>query len=164
MRSILAAAWRFAKSLCLLLRCDFPIVHERCYLLVASFSLSPILQAMETVPTVDQPSSNDEASTSKPSKRDIPSSKYSKQCDLCHELKDVLVRCRIDEAQEWHFVCTGKCWRKVSGGVIDGPDKPFYQYGGMWKNKHAGVSAKKHKREDKKKDRVVSEQDIEFNE
>lgn len=34
----------------------------------------------------------------------------------------------------------------MSGGKIDGPDMPFYQYGGMWKNKHAGVSAKKPKK------------------
>lgn len=30
--------------------------------------------------------------------------------------------------------------------MVDGPDKPYYVYGGMWKNKHAGVSAKKPKR------------------
>ena len=30
--------------------------------------------------------------------------------------------------------------------MIDGSvDYPFYRYGGMWKNKHAGVSAKKPK-------------------
>ncbi|CAF9910948.1 MAG: hypothetical protein ALECFALPRED_006942, partial [Alectoria fallacina] len=38
------------------------------------------------------------------------------------------------------------CWNKVSGGIIDGsPDRPYYKYGGMWKNKHSGVSAKKPK-------------------
>ena len=37
----------------------------------------------------------------------------------------------------------------MSGGQIDGPDMPFYQYGGMWKNKHAGISAKKPKRNKK---------------
>ncbi|KAM0717555.1 hypothetical protein Q7P37_007407 [Cladosporium fusiforme] len=45
----------------------------------------------------------------------------------------------------WHFVCPGACWRRVSGGVIDGDlekGREGYRYGGMWKNKHAGVSAK----------------------
>ena len=59
---------------------------------------------------------------------------------------DVLVRCRIDETLIWHLVCTSKCWKQVSGGEIDGgPDRLYYQYGGMWKNKLAGVSAKKPK-------------------
>lgn len=45
----------------------------------------------------------------------------------------------------WHFVCPGACWKRVSGGVIDGDlaaGREGYRYGGMWKNKHAGVSAK----------------------
>ena len=33
------------------------------------------------------------------------------------------------------MVC-GKCWRDVSGGVVDGDDAhPFYRYGGLWKNR-----------------------------
>ena len=79
-------------------------------------------------------------------KRSKSPSSYRKQCDLCQVPKDVLVRCRIDETLEWHFVCTSRCWKQVSGGEIDGPDKPYYVYGGMWKNKRAGVSAKKPKR------------------
>lgn len=79
------------------------------------------------------------------SKRSVSPSAYRKPCDLCHAPKDVLVRCRIDETQDWHFVCTSKCWKEVSGDVIDGPDHADYKYGGMWKNKHAGVSAKKPK-------------------
>ena len=71
---------------------------------------------------------------------------YRKLCDLCHTPNNVLVRCRIDDTLDWHFVCTKKCWKIVSGGEIDGPDKPYYVYGGMWKNKHAGISAKKPKR------------------
>lgn len=68
--------------------------------------------------------------------------------------KDVLVRCRTDESLQWYFVCTGKCWKEVSGGVVDGTaDQPHYVYGGMWKNKHAGVSAKKKKK--KKEDRAA---------
>lgn len=82
-------------------------------------------------------------------KRSKSPSFYRKACDLCQVPKDVLVRCRIDESLQWHFVCTGKCWKEVSGGVVDGTeDKPHYVYGGMWKNKHAGVSAKKPKKKD----------------
>ena len=80
------------------------------------------------------------------SKRSKSPSAYRKACDLCQKPKDVLVRCQIDESASWRFVCTGKCWKDVSGGVIDGSEeKPFYVYGGMWKNKHAGTSAKKPK-------------------
>ena len=63
------------------------------------------------------------------------SSKYSKPCDICQTPKDVLIRCQIDETAKWHFVCTGKCWREVSGGKVDGDEThPKYRYGGMWKN------------------------------
>ena len=79
------------------------------------------------------------------SKRDISPSRYQKPCDLCHALNDVLIRCRTDETLKWHFVCPAKCWKRVSGGEIDGPDYPYYTYGGIWKNKHAAVSGKKTK-------------------
>jgi len=70
-------------------------------------------------------------------------SPHSKPCSLCHRPRDVLVRCQIDETKEWHFVCVGKCWQQVSGGQADGDNShPLYRYGGMWKNKHEGVSAK----------------------
>ena len=73
-------------------------------------------------------------------------SAYRKACDLCYTPNDVLVRCQIEKTGAWHFVCTKKCWKDVSGGVVDGDsDHPHYKYGGMWKNKHAGVSAKKPK-------------------
>lgn len=81
-----------------------------------------------------------------PSKRDKVD--HSKPCTLCHTRRDVLVRCQIDESNKWHMVCPGTCWKKVSGGVMDGDGKPehqFYRYGGMWKNKHEAVSAKKPK-------------------
>lgn len=82
----------------------------------------------------------------KSQKRSKSPSAYRKPCDLCHTPNDVLVRCSIDDTLAWYFVCTKVCWRKVSGGVIDGsPNHPYYRYGGMWKNKHAGVSAKKPK-------------------
>jgi hypothetical protein len=68
--------------------------------------------------------------------------KGSKLCSLCHHPRNVLIRCQIDATQKWHFVCTGKCWNEVSGGKVDGPGFPNYKYGGMWKNKHAGASAK----------------------
>lgn len=83
------------------------------------------------------------------SKRSKSPSAYRKACDLCQTPKDVLVRCRIDNTLQWHFLCTGKCWKEVSGGVVDGiKDKPHYFYGGMWKNKHACVSARKPQRKD----------------
>ncbi|OQO12435.1 hypothetical protein B0A48_03077 [Cryoendolithus antarcticus] len=74
---------------------------------------------------------------------------HQKKCTLCEAPRDVLVRCQIDSSGQWHFVCPGKCWKSVSGGVVDGvPEKvgEGYKYGGMWKNKHAGVSAKVPKR------------------
>ena len=85
------------------------------------------------------------------SKRRSPSpSAFRKACDLCHEANDVLVRCQFDATATWHFICPKSCWKKVSGGVVDGtPDHPHYRYGGMWKNKHAHVTAKKPKREKK---------------
>lgn len=82
----------------------------------------------------------------KAQKRSKSPSTYRKPCDLCHAPNDVLVRCSIDDTSTWYFVCTKICWKKVSGGAIDGgPDHPYYRYGGMWKNKHANVSAKKPK-------------------
>ena len=83
---------------------------------------------------------------SKSQKRSKSPSAYRKTCDLCRTPNDVLVRCQIDETGSWYFVCTKKCWKDVSGGIVDGDsDHLFYRYGGMWKNKHAGVSAKKPK-------------------
>ncbi|KAK5175906.1 uncharacterized protein LTR77_001046 [Saxophila tyrrhenica] len=78
----------------------------------------------------------------------MPPSKtsHSKPCTLCSTPRDVLVRCQIDESGQWHFVCPGSCWKRVSGGVIDGDnseERQWYRYGGMWKNKHDAVSAKK---------------------
>lgn len=58
-----------------------------------------------------------------------------KPCDLCARSVDLLIRCQIDEKLRWHMVC-GKCWQKVSGGVVDGSrDHPHYRYGGLWKNR-----------------------------
>lgn len=75
------------------------------------------------VEAVDPPSS-----PMKKSKRSISPSQHRKPCDLCKARKDVLVRCQIDDTLKWHFVCPGKCWKSVSGGEIDGPEKPFYRY------------------------------------
>ncbi|CAF9931742.1 MAG: hypothetical protein HETSPECPRED_008183 [Heterodermia speciosa] len=95
------------------------------------------------------------ATTKKASKRSNSPSSHRKPCDLCYKMCDVLVRCRIDETLIWHLVCTSKCWKQVSGGEIDGgPGKSYYQYGGMWKNKLAGVSAKKPKQ---KKNSLIRE-------
>lgn len=60
---------------------------------------------------------------------------HDKPCTLCATPRSVLVRCQIDETGKWHFVCPGKCWHSVSGGVEDarGHEKehPHYRYGGM---------------------------------
>ena len=80
---------------------------------------------------------------------------YRKPCTLCEKPRDVLVRCQIDDTARWHFVCPGTCWQSVSGGKIDGDgaeDHRFYRYGGMWKNKHEAVSAKKPKKKCKAAD------------
>ena len=74
---------------------------------------------------------------------------HRKPCTLCERKRDVLVRCQIDETGQWHFVCPGTCWKEVSGGEIDGDkteEHQYYRYGGMWKNKHEAVSAKKPKK------------------
>ena len=56
-----------------------------------------------------------------------------KPCDLCKKDKDLLIRCMIDDSNKWYMVC-GKCWKKVSGGVVDGDSNhPHYRYGGLWK-------------------------------
>ena len=58
-----------------------------------------------------------------------------KECDVCCKSVDLLIRCTIDESQQWMMVC-GKCWKDVSGGVVDGDaDHPCYRYGGLWKNR-----------------------------
>jgi hypothetical protein len=58
-----------------------------------------------------------------------------KQCTLCATPRPILVRCQIDETAQWHFVCPGKCWKEVSGGVEDAKglegEFPWYRYGGM---------------------------------
>jgi hypothetical protein len=60
-----------------------------------------------------------------------------KSCNLCSKSVDLLIRCTIDETQTWNMVC-GRCWKNVSGGVVDGDDQhPFYRYGGLWKNRRA---------------------------
>lgn len=58
-----------------------------------------------------------------------------KECTLCHTPRGILVRCQIDASATWHFVCPGKCWHAVSGGVEDARGLegrfPHYRYGGM---------------------------------
>ena len=58
-----------------------------------------------------------------------------KECTLCHTPRHLLVRCQTDATLEWHFVCPGKCWHAVSGGVEDAKglegEFPWYRYGGM---------------------------------
>ena len=60
-----------------------------------------------------------------------------KSCDECSVLVNELIRCQTDASKRWRMVC-GKCWVKVSGGVVDGDaEHPFYRYGGLWKNRRA---------------------------
>jgi len=64
-----------------------------------------------------------------------------KQCDLCSQSVDVLIRCQTDASGEWRLVCTKRCWKRVSGGVVDGDaDHPHYRYGGLWRNRRAQES------------------------
>jgi hypothetical protein len=86
-----------------------------------------------------------EALAAEPFEQDpkLEPSPHSKPCSLCGRRRDVLIRCQIDSTKKWHFICTGKCWKQVSGGSIEGDaDHREYKYGGMWKNKHEYVSAK----------------------
>ncbi|KAL7472508.1 hypothetical protein ACHAXS_012865 [Conticribra weissflogii] len=60
-----------------------------------------------------------------------------KQCTICKKSVNLLIRCTYDESGEWGMVC-GKCWKDVSGGVVDGDaHHPYYRYGGLWKNRRA---------------------------
>ena len=61
-----------------------------------------------------------------------------KACDMCGKRVDLLIRCTVDETQQFKMVC-GSCWRDVSGGVPDGVSAthPHYRYGGLWKNRRA---------------------------
>ena len=57
-----------------------------------------------------------------------------KPCDLCSRPVDLLIRCMVDGTSGWRMVC-GRCWKGVSGGVVDGDEEhPEYRYGGLWKN------------------------------
>eukprot|EP00471_Norrisiella_sphaerica_P006436 CAMPEP_0184488530 /NCGR_PEP_ID=MMETSP0113_2-20130426/12349_1 /TAXON_ID=91329 /ORGANISM="Norrisiella sphaerica, Strain BC52" /LENGTH=128 /DNA_ID=CAMNT_0026871377 /DNA_START=125 /DNA_END=511 /DNA_ORIENTATION=+ len=59
----------------------------------------------------------------------------TKKCTLCTRNVKLLIRCQIDTSRKWNMVC-GKCWNKVSGGVVDGDAAhPNYRYGGIWKSK-----------------------------
>lgn len=84
--------------------------------------------------TITEPNEEvtDHSTPKKPSKRSTSPSSFRKPCDLCHVPKDVLVRCQTDSTATWHFICPKKCWKDVSGGVVDGSlDHPYYKYGGV---------------------------------
>ena len=72
-----------------------------------------------------------------------PSDVGRKPCDLCGKRVDLLIRCTVDETQQFKMVC-GKCWPSVSGGVPDGVSQthPHYRYGGLWKNRNADLKKK----------------------
>jgi len=60
-----------------------------------------------------------------------------KACHLCSQEVDLLIRCTIDESMRYYMVCS-RCWKDVSGGVVDGDEShPYYKYGGLWKNRYA---------------------------
>ena len=102
--------------------------------------------------TMDQVSESaaQDSSVEEHNKRSPSPSAFRKCCDVCQEPHDVLIRCQIDDTATWHFICPKRCWKAVSGGVVDGDiDHPYYKYGGMWKNKHALVNAKKPKHKKK---------------
>ncbi|MBD2094136.1 hypothetical protein H6F90_03085 [Trichocoleus sp. FACHB-591] len=49
-----------------------------------------------------------------------------KLCDRCANSAAVLYRVKLDESEQWRFVCD-RCWPEVSQG------NSFYVYGGTWK-------------------------------
>lgn len=60
-----------------------------------------------------------------------------KRCTLCSNSVNLLIRCTYDVSGVWGMVCC-KCWKNVSGGVVDGDvAHPHYRYGGLWKNRRA---------------------------
>ncbi|OEU12880.1 hypothetical protein FRACYDRAFT_163427, partial [Fragilariopsis cylindrus CCMP1102] len=61
-----------------------------------------------------------------------------KSCQICSTPVDMLIRCTIDETQQYKMIC-GKCWPSISGGITDGNSNthPYYNYGGLWKNRNA---------------------------
>jgi len=73
------------------------------------------------------------------------------------------VRCQVDETGTWHLICPGTCWKRASGGVVDGDNAEahkWYRYGGMWKNKHDAVSAKMKKRKPENAPRNRAQQEL----
>ena len=97
-------------------------------------------------------------------KQTRPTVDHRKPCTRCDRLCDVRVRCQIDESGTWHLVCPGKCWKEVSGGVIDGDkseEHKCYRYGGMWKNKHEAVSAKKPRKKSKESRVATDDEELE---
>ena len=151
--------------------------------------------------TQDTKSSKESAQWTEEDNIDSKDPDYRKPCTLCEKPCNVRIvslrekshipcamvstlttmkRCQIDETGKWHLVCPGKCWKQVSGGVIDGDksdDHKFYRYGGVWKNskfviwngnllnykliliEHDAVSGKrKDKNKDKKKNKELKKQ------
>jgi hypothetical protein len=67
-----------------------------------------------------------------------------KSCQICSTPVDMLIRCTIDETQQYKMIC-GSCWPSISGGIPDGNSKthPYYNYGGLWKNRNAASNSKR---------------------
>lgn len=49
-----------------------------------------------------------------------------KLCDRCRQADEVLYRVKVDESEQWIFVCD-RCYPAVS------QNNPHYIYGGTWK-------------------------------
>ncbi|RDW87433.1 hypothetical protein BP5796_03127 [Coleophoma crateriformis] len=106
----------------------------------ATATAAPEADVQVEQPNTTSPTTSQPPAAPSPAKAPNP---HSKPCALCHVPKDVLIRCQIDASKKWLLICTGKCWREVSGGVVDGDRAhPDYKYGGMWKNKYEVASAK----------------------
>ncbi|PNS21363.1 Mediator of RNA polymerase II transcription subunit 14 [Sphaceloma murrayae] len=90
---------------------------------------------------------------------------HRKKCTVCQTPRDVLIRCQIDDSTTWHMICPGKCWQDVSGGIEDGDgSNPHYRYGGMWKNRHADVTAKKPKKVKERQKAKAKQTPVEWSE
>jgi len=89
---------------------------------------------------------NNNDATDKQARKDVRRAKregtadpteFNKDCTLCGTSSELLIRCTVDKTKAWEMVC-GVCWNDVSGGVTDGDaGHPFYNYGGVWKNRYA---------------------------
>ncbi|GAB7333326.1 hypothetical protein MBLNU13_g04954t1 [Cladosporium sp. NU13] len=55
-----------------------------------------------------------------PSTTTIPASSYSSNPSTSNNCNENENEQPVLKPNAWHFVCPGSCWKRVSGGVIDG--------------------------------------------